>query len=159
MNLNQLKKEVQFRTSRSSGAGGQHVNKVSTKVDLIFDVKNSQSLTDQHKKLIFNYLKHRITKEGLLKMSCQKSRSQSLNRKTILEKFFKVIEKSLVPPKKRKAVKPLKAKKEARLQKKRILSEKKSNRKKVIFKKENDLSFFDNLLKNQVSYFPTFAPN
>lgn len=132
MELESLKKEVVFRASRSSGAGGQHVNKVSTKVTLVFDVINSRLLQEDQKKLILKNLPSRISKEGILQISSQMSRSQSQNKETCLSRFYKLLEKALRPPKKRKKVKPRAANPQKRLKTKRLLSEKKDNRKKVI---------------------------
>jgi len=132
MELSSLSKEIAFRTSRSSGAGGQHVNKVATKVTLVFDVKASKLLTEKQKKLILKSLQSRISKEGILQISCQTSRSQSQNKEACLTRFYKLLEKALRPPKKRKKVKPLAANPLKRLESKRQLSEKKDSRKKVV---------------------------
>lgn len=132
MEIQALKEEVTFRTARSSGAGGQHVNKVETKVDVLFDVQNSKILTEAEKALVSERLKNRITKNGLLILSNQDSRSQSANREAVLETLFELLKKSIVPPKKRKKVKPRQADKKKRLEAKKRQSEKKAARKKVI---------------------------
>lgn len=123
-----LKNELTFRTSRSSGAGGQHVNKTETKVELLFNIPNSTALTADEKALVSQRLQTRLTKDGILTMVNQSSRSQLKNKGDVIADFFQLIEKSLIPPRKRKKVKPLKANKEKRLAEKRQVSEKKSLR-------------------------------
>jgi ribosome-associated protein len=132
MRLELLKKEIVFRASRSSGAGGQHVNKVATKVTLLFDVKNSKLLSEEQKQLVLENLQSRISKEGILQISCQTSRSQTQNKEASLKLFFNLLGKAVRPPKKRKKVKPLAANPDNRLKSKRLQSEKKDIRKKVI---------------------------
>ena len=139
MDIQKLHKELNFRTSRSSGSGGQHVNKVSTRVELIFDLPHSETLSSEQKALLREALENRLTKEGLLIISCQSSRSQSRNRKKALEKFDLLIEEGLIPPKKRKEVKPLQSDRKKRLKLKRRHAEKKSSRKKVILYEGGDL--------------------
>ena len=126
-----LRPELNFRTSRSSGSGGQHVNKVETRVELLFDVMASKVLSATQKRRIKNALKKRINKEGVLQLSVQESRSQAANREKAIRKFYKLIKKALVPPKKRKKVKPLVANREKRLKKKKQRSEVKAMRGKV----------------------------
>lgn len=132
MDINKLQKELKFRTSRSSGSGGQHVNKVSTKVELIFDLTHSEILTAEEKSLLKAALKNRLTKDGLLIISSQASRSQVRNRKKALEKFEWLIAEGLIPEKERKEVTPLQSDRKKRLKIKRQHAEKKSARKKVI---------------------------
>lgn len=128
MDKAQLIKELIFNTSRSGGAGGQHVNKVATKVELQFDVDSSNSLTEDEKKLIFDKLKNRINNAGVLKLQSDTTRSQLKNKELAIERFLALIEKALTPKIPRKKTKPTKAAKEQRLNEKRKLSEKKSNR-------------------------------
>jgi ribosome-associated protein len=139
MNNDAIKNELSFRTSRSSGAGGQHVNKTETKVELLFDISASKVLTADEKTLAIERLSKKMTKEGLLTVTNQSTRSQLENKERAIEDFFQLLEKSLIPPKKRKKVKLSKAEKEKRLAAKRQLSEKKSLRQKVIIQKEGDL--------------------
>lgn len=134
--------EIRYRVSRSSGSGGQHVNKVETRVELLFDVRNSDLLNTAERALIQERLGNRISQEGILRIVNQKSRSQLKNKTNALKKFRLLMEKALVPPPKRKKVKPLTANKEKRLSHKKQKSDKKKNRKKVIFNRGNDLSFF-----------------
>lgn len=125
-----LLKELQFKAVRSSGAGGQHVNKVSSKIELSFDLKNSLAFTLEEKELLFKNLSTKLTKEGLLHISSSESRSQHANKEKAIKRLFTLIERSLVVPKKRKATKPSKAAIQKRLQNKQNQSHKKLLRKK-----------------------------
>ena len=125
----ELRKEVSFRTSRSSGPGGQHVNKVSSKVELLFDVNNSEFLSDHQKQKIIDELQNRITKEGLLTLQCDENRSQLQNKEIVFDRFIKLIEKALKPVKKRKPTKPTRSSVQKRLTDKKKLSNKKELRK------------------------------
>jgi ribosome-associated protein len=124
-----LKKEVSFRSSRSSGAGGQHVNKVSTKVELLFDVNDSEALTEAEKETIFSKLKNRISNEGILSVVCEETRSQSKNKVIAFNRFIRLLEDVLKPVKKRVPTKPSKSSVEKRLKNKKAQSEKKEFRK------------------------------
>ena len=132
MDFESLKKAVSFRTSRSSGAGGQHVNKVETKVEVLFEVETSDLLTEAQKNLVKKRLANRITKDGILILSNQSSRSQLANKEAALNELHALLEKAIIPPKKRKKVKPLVADKKKRLDAKKKHGEKKAARKKVI---------------------------
>jgi ribosome-associated protein len=120
--------EFTFKTSRSSGSGGQKVNKVSTKVDLYFQVDDSALLDDDQKKRIKKKLKNKINSEGQLHLSEQSSRSQFKNKKLVIEKFYELLEESLKVQKPRKATKPSKTAVAKRLKEKKIHSEKKMRR-------------------------------
>jgi len=122
--------ELKFKAVRSSGAGGQHVNKVSTKVELSFDVLNSDSLSDGEKERIQQKLKSRLTNEGILTLHGNSTRSQHRNKELVIKRFLKLVEESLRIPKKRKKTKPSKKSVEKRLKSKKKASEKKVNRKK-----------------------------
>ena len=121
--------ELVFSASRSSGPGGQHVNKTSTKVELRFNIPNSALLTDEEKEILLNKLRNKINSDGELIIVSQESRSQLKNKEATLTKFYELIEKALTPEKKRKPTKPTKAAKEKRLEEKRIQSKKKEQRK------------------------------
>ncbi len=123
--------ELNFTASRSSGPGGQHVNKVSTKVTLEFDVENSPNLTDEQKAQVQERLSSRLTKEGVLHVSSQHSRSQLKNKQDAVNKFVELMRHALEKPKKRRRRRISRAAKYARLQAKKHRSEIKQNRKKV----------------------------
>ena len=92
MNHQQILKECYFKTSRSSGAGGQHVNKVETKVILHFNIKNSEALSQDEKEILLIKLKNRIDKSGVLKINSQKSRSQLTNKKAAEKKLLHLLD-------------------------------------------------------------------
>ena len=94
--------ELRFHASRSSGPGGQNVNKVNTRVTLHFDVRRSPSLTAGQKSLIGRKLKTRINKEGVLYLYAQRAASQAMNRADVLEKFCRLLHEALTPRKIRK---------------------------------------------------------
>jgi ribosome-associated protein len=124
--------EVTFKTSRSGGKGGQNVNKVETKIELIFNVLNSKYLTDEEKELIQEKLNNRIDKNGNLRIVSQTERSQHMNKLKSIGKFLELIAKSLRKRKKRLKTKPTTISKENRIKKKKITSLKKSNRSKPV---------------------------
>jgi ribosome-associated protein len=125
-----VEKEIKFRASRSSGAGGQHVNKVSTKVELMFHVDSSEVLTEEQKAVIRKKLKNRISNDGWLTLSCDETRSQAKNKEIVFDRFMALINEALKPVKKRKLTKPTKTSVEKRLKEKKKKSEKKDLRKK-----------------------------
>ena len=128
MNLKLLHTELTFKTSRSGGAGGQNVNKVSSKVELIFDVDKSAQFTVEQKETIFVKLANRIDNEGLLHLQCDETRSQLKNKEMVFERFLKIIKSALIPIKKRKPSKPTKSSVRKRLENKKKLSDKKDSR-------------------------------
>ncbi|RFZ85641.1 aminoacyl-tRNA hydrolase [Mucilaginibacter terrenus] len=130
MNLNKadLQKEVSYKTSRSGGKGGQNVNKVSTKVELLFDVNASALFTDEEKALINQKLQSRFNKDGLVQVVCDEERSQFLNKEIALERLVVLLTTALIRPKVRKAVKVSRAAKLARLDNKKAHSDKKAGR-------------------------------
>lgn len=130
MNNETIYKELQFKAVRSSGAGGQHVNKVSSKVELSFDIPNSISISDEEKELLLKTLSSRLTKNGVLQISSGESRSQHSNKEKVVKRFFEIITAGLVRPKKRKTTKISKAQKAKRLDNKQKHSTKKTLRKK-----------------------------
>jgi ribosome-associated protein len=121
--------ELHFSASRSSGPGGQNVNKVSTKVELRFHVASSMLLTDAEKELLSEKLAARISASGELILVSQSERSQLKNKEKVTEKFYALIIKALTPRKRRKPTRPSLASKEERLETKRRNSEKKTRRK------------------------------
>ena len=123
-----LDSELFFKASRSSGKGGQNVNKVSTKVELNFDVVNSKLLTAAQKQIIFFKLSRCINKEGILKIVSQESRSQLLNKETAFKKFTALLAFSLQKIKKRIRTKANKSSKEKRLKLKKQRGEIKKGR-------------------------------
>lgn len=112
--------ELQFHASRSSGPGGQNVNKVNTRVTLHFDVRRSPSLTTMQKSLIGRKLKTRINKEGVLYLYAQRAASQSLNRADVLEKFCCLLREALVTRKIRKETRISQRSIEKRLDQKKL---------------------------------------
>ena len=130
MNTEKIIKELKFKAVRSSGAGGQHVNKVSSKVELIFDLQNSLELTEEEKELLFKNLKTKLTKENLLLLSCDESRSQHKNKEIVIKRFLEIISKGLIVPKKRKPSKRTKSSILKRLEKKKKQAFKKAFRRK-----------------------------
>ncbi|MFP4470631.1 MAG: alternative ribosome rescue aminoacyl-tRNA hydrolase ArfB [Bacteroidales bacterium] len=124
-----FEQELQFSTSRSSGPGGQNVNKVNTRVELRFNVPASKILTDEEKARVMEKLAGKITTEGDLIISSQESRSQGANREIAYEKFLFIIEEALKVPKKRKRTHPTKAARQKRLEEKQKQSQKKNLRK------------------------------
>lgn len=123
LNPQLLDSEISFKTSRSGGAGGQHVNKVSTKVELIFNVSASKLLNEEQIVLISEKLKNRLDTEGGLHVIVQTERSQLRNKKIALEKFHELIAQCFVVQKKRKPSKVPRAVKEKRLLNKKMKAE------------------------------------
>ena len=130
MNTENLIEELSFKAIRSSGVGGQHVNKVSSKIELTFDVENSNELSDKQKQLLLHKLVNRLTKENILILFCDENRSQHKNKEIAIKRFLEVIKNGLATPKPRKATKPSKAAIRKRLRSKKRRSEKKVNRQK-----------------------------
>lgn len=130
MNREQLFTELNFKAVRSSGAGGQNVNKVSSKVVLTFDLNKSQGLSDEEKTLLVTNLSSRLTSENILILTCDEDRSQLKNKEIITKRFFELLKKGLFVPKERKATKIPKAAIRKRIKDKKNLGEIKKSRRK-----------------------------
>ena len=123
--------EITFQTSRSSGPGGQNVNKVESRVELRWHLMESQVLTDAQKALILEKLANQLTADGLLLITAQDDRSQYRNKEIVLARFHELLLKSLRRPKPRKATKPNRSAIRKRLEGKKIQGEKKANRRRL----------------------------
>ena len=123
--------ELTFTASRSSGPGGQNVNKVSTKVELRFNIGESRLLTELEKDLIREKLGKKISSEDDLIIVSQSERTQLKNKEKTIGKFYELLVKALTPKKRRKPTKPSGESKEKRLEAKRINAEKKESRKNI----------------------------
>ena len=128
-----LLKEVSFKTSRSGGKGGQNVNKVSSKVELNFNIEKSNLFSSEQKQLLIEKLSKRINSEGILQVITEEERSQYLNKERSLEKLIVLITRALHQPKLRKATKPKKSSIERRLKDKMQNAMKKINRRGLQF--------------------------
>lgn len=129
----ELQKELEFQASRSGGPGGQNVNKVNSKVTLIFDLLNSPSLSEEEKAKIGKALEKRINKEGKIILQVQSERSQLANKQIAIQNFERLINSVFVVKKKRKATRPTLASRKKRLDSKKKQGDKKQNRRKVDF--------------------------
>ncbi|MEN8789929.1 MAG: alternative ribosome rescue aminoacyl-tRNA hydrolase ArfB [Flavobacteriaceae bacterium] len=130
MNPGQILNEVVFKAVRSSGAGGQHVNKVSTKVILIFDLLGSKALSAEEKERLLQSLGSRLTKNKTLIVQAADTRSQTKNREIAQQRLIDLLQRKLEIPLKRKKSKPPRKSKEHRLKSKQRQAEKKLRRKK-----------------------------
>ncbi|MBL4678052.1 MAG: aminoacyl-tRNA hydrolase [Mucilaginibacter sp.] len=130
MNLNKadLQREVQYKTSRSGGKGGQNVNKVSTKVELLFSIGDSALFTDEEKFLLNEKLQSRFNKDGLVQVICDEERSQFLNKEIAVERLIVLLTQALQKRKTRKPTKMSRAAKAARVDDKKKQSAKKADR-------------------------------
>jgi ribosome-associated protein len=131
VNSSILMPELVFTTSRSSGPGGQNVNKVNSKVTLRFAVAESAILSDEQKAILLVKLATRLTNDGVLLLTSQEKRSQADNKEEVLVKLDKLLKKALTPSKPRRKTKPTKASKIERVKEKKKRGEKKEWRKRL----------------------------
>ena len=130
MNKEKLLSNLHFKAVRSSGAGGQNVNKVSSKVVLTFDLNSAQGLTQEEKLLLETKLSSRLTSENILILNCDEDRSQHKNKEIVIKRFLDLIQAGLIVPKIRKATKISKSAIRKRIKFKKNLSETKQLRRK-----------------------------
>ena len=133
MNTTQLIKELKFQFTRSGGVGGQHVNKVSTKVVLKFNVQESKALSAEEKEMLSENLANKISKKGAIILTSDASRSQHKNKDLVIKRFLELLRVALTPKKKRKPTKRPKSANLKRLEKKKNRAEKKASRQKYRF--------------------------
>lgn len=130
MDLEKIISELNFKAVRSSGAGGQNVNKVSSKVVLSFYLNTSQALSEEQKLLLQTNLASRLTSENILILNCDEDRSQLKNKEIVVKRFLEIIKKGLFVPKIRKATKVPKSVIKKRIKDKKNISERKQSRRK-----------------------------
>ena len=129
MDNEKLLKEISFKAVRSSGPGGQHVNKTASKAVISFTITSSQIFTPLEKQRLLEKLKSRISQDGILSITCSESRSQHRNKALAIARLFKLLEKSLRVAKSRKKSRPSKNAIEKRIVSKKKNALKKANRK------------------------------
>jgi ribosome-associated protein len=130
MDVEKIISELNFKAVRSSGAGGQNVNKVSSKVVLSFDLNASQALSEDEKLLLQENIAARLTSENILILNCDEDRSQLKNKEIVTKRFLEIIKKGLYVPKVRKATKVPKAVIKKRIKDKKNISDLKQSRRK-----------------------------
>ncbi len=123
-----LRGEVSYRTSRSSGPGGQHVNKAESRVELIWNPLDSSCLDNRQKARIMINLGNRLTEKGELILASEKYRSQYRNKEDVVDRFLRLVSTALIPPKKRSPTRPTRASREKRIKQKKIRGEIKRSR-------------------------------
>lgn len=133
MDATQLQPELQYQFARSGGAGGQNVNKVATKAEVRFHVRNSLLLSEDERATLEEKWASKLTTEGELILTHQTERTQLANKEKVTKKFYRLIEKAFEKPKPRRATKPSKASVEERIMQKKQKSDVKAKRRKVDF--------------------------
>lgn len=126
----EIAREVRFRTSRSGGKGGQHVNKVATKAEAYLDIPNASCFSSDQKELLLKKLASKLTVQGVLQVTSEEERSQLLNKERAMKKLVALLRKALKPVKPRKATRPTRSSVEKRLQQKALRSLQKESRRK-----------------------------
>lgn len=122
--------EIQFKAIRSSGSGGQHVNKVSSKIELKFNLLESSILSQEHKVLLLKTISERLTKDNIIVLQCDETRSQHRNKDIALQRLLDILNRGIIQPKKRRPTKVPKSVKRKRLKTKKQRSDIKTSRKK-----------------------------
>ena len=130
MEIKTILSEVKYKAVRSSGAGGQNVNKVSSKVVLTFDLSNSLAFSEAEKLVLEINLQHRLTSDLILILNCDEDRSQLKNKEIVTKRFLEILKKGLYVPKERKPTKIPKAVIRKRIKDKKNISEIKQSRRK-----------------------------
>ncbi len=130
MNIQKIENELTYKTSRSSGPGGQHANKTESRVTLFFNIENSEALTESEKKQLLQKLKSKLSSGAILQLSSEQYRSQHRNKELLKQRFLQLITKLVTPQKKRKKTKISKLAHKKRLDKKKRQAEKKIHRRK-----------------------------
>jgi len=129
MNIEVLLTELNFKAVRSSGPGGQHVNKTATKIELSIAIKDSFAFSEGEKETLLKKLKTKISSEGILQLSCGETRSQHRNKAIVIDRLIELLTENLKKRKPRKKTKPSKSSIEKRLKTKKNVALKKTNRK------------------------------
>lgn len=130
LNEEEVSREVLFKATRSSGKGGQHVNKVATRVEAYLDIAEASCFSPEQKEILLEKLAGKLSQAGLLQVNSEEGRSQLMNKERALKKMLALLEKALKPRKPRKKTRPGRAAIEKRLREKTLLSRKKEVRRK-----------------------------